>query len=270
MATRDLWHLGFARLIRQRAPPGFVVRAEVPLSDEPQRADLILIRREDGPRRDDQAELLRALWPFLSADTVLEFKSPVRGFRRNDLKRLASYGAQYHVLEDERLLRPSDLTLVLVVPSRNAALDDEIARMGWRLVLLDRGPRGGSAGARARSLAERKKPERDWRRERAPAHPAGASAGVGEDGAIAPITRTISRIVQTARRSPVQPISTMSPPGVVSNTAIEAIASWTLARHTTGLDPMSPRCLSCMCPASTSFGASSSTSSRAGALPTGR
>jgi hypothetical protein len=139
MATRDLWHLGFARLIRQRAPPGFLVRAEVPLSDEPQRADLILIRREDVPRRDDQAELLRALWPYLSADTVLEFKSPVRGFRRNDMKRLASYGAQYHVLEDERLLRPSDLTLVLVIPSRNAALDDEIARMGWRLILLDRG-----------------------------------------------------------------------------------------------------------------------------------
>ena len=123
MATRDLWHLGFARLIRQRAPPGFLVRAEVPLSDEPQRADLILIRREDVPRRDDQAELLRALWPTLSSDTVLELKSPVRGFRRNDLKRLASYGARYHVLEDERLLRPGDLTLVLVIPSRNAALD---------------------------------------------------------------------------------------------------------------------------------------------------
>ncbi|MEP7123968.1 MAG: hypothetical protein ABJE95_23780 [Byssovorax sp.] len=139
MATRDLWHLGFARLVRQRAPPGFLVRAEVPLSDEPQRADLILIRREDVPRRDEQAQLLRALWPYLGADTVLEFKSPVRGFRRNDLKRLASYGAQYHVLEDERLLRPADLTLVLVIPSRTGALDDEIARMGWRLVPLDQG-----------------------------------------------------------------------------------------------------------------------------------
>src|SRR4051812_7914753 len=139
MATRDLWHLGFARLVRQRAPPGFLVRPEVPLSDEPQRADLILIRREDVPRHDEQAQVLRALWPHLGKDTVLEFKSPVRGFRRNDLKRLASYGAQYHVLEDERLLTPSDLTLVLVIPSRNAALDDEIARMRWRLTPLDGG-----------------------------------------------------------------------------------------------------------------------------------
>ena len=54
-------------------------------------------------------------------------------------KRLASYGAQYHVLEDERLASPSDLTLALVIPSRNAALDAEIARMGWRLTLLGGG-----------------------------------------------------------------------------------------------------------------------------------
>ena len=134
-----LWHLGFARLVRQRAPPGFIVRPEVPLSDEPQRADLILIRREGAPRCDDDAGLLRALWPHLAQDTVLEFKSQVRGFRRGDLMRLASYGAQYHVLEGERLLHPSDLTLVLVIASRNTTFDDEIARMGWRLTLLGGG-----------------------------------------------------------------------------------------------------------------------------------
>ena len=139
MATRDLWHLGFARLVRQRAPPGFLVHPEVPLSDEPQRADLILIRREDLPPHDSEAQVLRSLWPHLGHDTVLEFKSPVRGFRRTDLKRLVSYGAQYHVLEDARLPYPSDLTLVLVVPSRNPHLDDEITRMGFRLTLLGGG-----------------------------------------------------------------------------------------------------------------------------------
>ena len=139
MPARDLWHLGFARLIRQRAPPGFLVRPEVPLSDEPQRADLILIRREDMPPCDGDAQVLRALWPHLGKDTVLEFKSPVRGFRRTDLKRLLAYGAQYHVLEDERLPWPSDLTLVLVVPARSAALDDEIARMGFRLTWIGGG-----------------------------------------------------------------------------------------------------------------------------------
>jgi hypothetical protein len=70
---------------------------------------------------------------------VLEFKSPSRGFRRTDLMRLLSYGAQYHVLENERLLSPSDLTLVLVVSAKNAPLDDEIARMDLRLRFLSGG-----------------------------------------------------------------------------------------------------------------------------------
>jgi hypothetical protein len=83
--------------------------------------------------------VLRALWPHLGKDTVLEFKSPVRGFRRTDLMRLLSYGAQYHVLEDERLLSPNDLTLVLVVPAMNAALDHEVARTGFRLTWLGGG-----------------------------------------------------------------------------------------------------------------------------------
>jgi len=139
MPTRDLWHLGFARLIRERAPPGFLVHTEVPLSDQPQRADVLLIRREDQPRSDGEGQVLRFLWIHLSKDTLLEFKSPTRGFRRSDLMRLVSYGSQYHVLEHERLLSPSDLTLVLVVPARSAALDDEIARMGFRLTLLGGG-----------------------------------------------------------------------------------------------------------------------------------
>ena len=63
----------------------------------------------------------------------------IRGFRRTDLMRLVAYGAQYHVLEDERLLPPSDLTLALVVPARGGALDKEIARMGFRLTWLGGG-----------------------------------------------------------------------------------------------------------------------------------
>jgi hypothetical protein len=138
MPTRDLWHLGFARLVKQRGPPTTEVRVEVPLSDEPQRADLIL-RRLDVPPRDHEARVLRGFWPYFARDTVLEYKSPVRGFRRTDLMRLASYGAQHHVLEHERLASPSDLTLALVIPNRNTFFNDEIARMGWRLTLLGGG-----------------------------------------------------------------------------------------------------------------------------------
>jgi hypothetical protein len=141
MPTRDLWHLGFVRLVKQRRPPNFEVRSEVPLSDEPQRADLILLRREDMPARDDEAQVLRGLWRHLPAYALVEFKSPVKEFRTTDLMKLASYGAQLHVLEHERIWAPADLTLVLVIPCRNAALGEEIARMGWRLT-----PLGGGYG----------------------------------------------------------------------------------------------------------------------------
>src|SRR5262245_1002529 len=131
MPTRDLWHWSFAHLVKQRAPPTSEVRPEVLLSDHPQRADLLLLRRRDVPPRDGEAQVMRGLWAHLGVDTVVEFKSPVKGFRKRDLMRLASYGAQYHVLEAERLGDPRDLTLALVIPSRNAAFDDEVARMRW-------------------------------------------------------------------------------------------------------------------------------------------
>jgi hypothetical protein len=139
MGTRDLWHWGFVYLLKQRGPPNFEVRAEVPLSSHPQRADALLLRRQGAPNLDGEAQVLRNLWPRLATWTVLEFKSPSRGFRRGDLMRLASYGAQYHALENEQILDPRDLTLVLVVPSRTAVLDDEIRRMRWTLTPLGDG-----------------------------------------------------------------------------------------------------------------------------------
>lgn len=139
MPTRNRWHLAFAHLIEQRAPPGFLVRREVPLADEPQRADLILIRRQDQPPSDGEAQVLRGLWPHLRKDTVLEFKSPRSDFRRTDLMRVLSYGAQYHILEHEHLPTPDDLTLVLVVPAMSSALHDEIARIGLRLTWIGGG-----------------------------------------------------------------------------------------------------------------------------------
>jgi hypothetical protein len=43
----DLWHLAFANLMQHRAPPNFEVETEVRLTIEPQRADMLLLRRLD-------------------------------------------------------------------------------------------------------------------------------------------------------------------------------------------------------------------------------
>lgn len=138
----DLWHLAFANLIQNRAPPGFDIQTEVRLTIEPQRADMLLLRRSGAAREDEKARVLRTLWPLLGLVTILEYKSPVQSsLRPGDLLRLWSYGAVYDAAHLKELPRASDLTLALVLPSVTPTLTEEIARMGWTLT-----PLGGGYG----------------------------------------------------------------------------------------------------------------------------
>jgi hypothetical protein len=130
----DLWHLAFANLIQERAPPSFEILSEVRLSIEPQRADLLLLRRTSAAPHDDEARILRPLWPQLGLVTVLEYKSPVASaFRPGDLLRLVGYGVLYETANLDDLPAHADLTLVLVVASVTPTLLREIERLGWTL-----------------------------------------------------------------------------------------------------------------------------------------
>ena len=138
--THDLWHLAFANLIQQCAPPNFEIQSEVRLSLEPRRADILLLRRRGVVRRDDAANVLRAVWPWLARITIVEFKSPIdSSFRPGDLVRLWSYGGQYQAAHMGKVRTRADLTLLLVVSSLTPTLHKEIARMGWTLVPLGGG-----------------------------------------------------------------------------------------------------------------------------------
>jgi hypothetical protein len=130
--ARTVWHFAFVQLVNERAPAGIEVRGEVLLTTEPQRADLLLLRRIDAPARAVQAHVLRGLWPLLGEDTLAEFKSISRPFRRGDLVRLLGYGSQYHVTQIERLQR-RQLTLALFVPNLTPTLRTELDGMGFTL-----------------------------------------------------------------------------------------------------------------------------------------
>jgi hypothetical protein len=142
---RTVWHVFFAALMLERRSPDFDVLTDVPLAHEPQRADLLLLRKRQARKRPARGAVLRELWPKLGSDTLVEFKSAARPLRRGDLVRLLGYGAQYHVQHVRRLDR-QELGLVLVVPGRSRTLDDELARLGWKL--------GGSDGGYARLQGE--------------------------------------------------------------------------------------------------------------------
>jgi hypothetical protein len=136
----DLWHLAFVNLIQHRAPPNFEVQSEVRLTIEPQRADILLLRRIGAERQDHGARILRTLWPRLGLVTALEFKSPVNSaFRPGDLLRFVGYGVLYHTAHLHELPAREDLTLVLVVASVTPTLLEEIQRMGWTLTSLGGG-----------------------------------------------------------------------------------------------------------------------------------
>lgn len=85
----DFWHLAFANLIQARAPSSFEVQSEVRLTIEPQRADMLLLRRIGTDHKDEKPRILHTLWPLLGLVTVLEYKSPINSaFRPRDLLRL--------------------------------------------------------------------------------------------------------------------------------------------------------------------------------------
>ena len=132
-------HPPFYDLVHRGAPPTMEVRTEVVLSQQPPRADLLLLRRKDMPSRDHEARVLRGLWPLLGPVTLAEFKGPTAGYRSNDLLRLLGYGVQYHSMHMQALAGPADLTLALLTPAETPSLRDAIAHMGWRLERLDNG-----------------------------------------------------------------------------------------------------------------------------------
>ena len=136
---RTAWHYFLGLLLAEKAPRGFEVLAEVPVTRALQHMDWLLLRRADATARSDHGETLVALWPMLPAATIAEFKSATRGYRDGDLHRLVGYGHQYFSAEESELVDESSLALVLIVAARNAALDRDIVRIGLRERALDAG-----------------------------------------------------------------------------------------------------------------------------------
>lgn len=133
---RGLWHESFYEFT-EPCSEEFERRVEYELSRRPRRADMMLVRRQGATGR--AARPLRGLWPRLGRVTLLEFKSPVRGFRRGDLYRLMSYASQHCERAWKDLGDSRELTLALVTPRPSGAFQQELAFMHWDLEPLGGG-----------------------------------------------------------------------------------------------------------------------------------
>jgi len=132
--NRTAWHVLLAALLEQRGPRSFEYRSEVPLSSEPLRGDLLLLRREPAPALERDVPTLRRLWDLLPKETILEFKSVGRPYRSRGLHRLSSYLYLYYADQPARLMREADLGGVLLVPARTPSLYADAVSLGlwWR------------------------------------------------------------------------------------------------------------------------------------------
>ncbi|AUX45279.1 uncharacterized protein SOCE26_067600 [Sorangium cellulosum] len=134
-STRTAWHVLLAALLRQRGPGNFQVQTEVPLAAEPPRADYLLLRNEAPGEASKPAGTLRRLWPLLPRETIVEFKSARRTYRRCNLDRLWGYLSLHYADTARRLGARSNLAGVVLLPSRTRTLDADAAALG--LVWID-------------------------------------------------------------------------------------------------------------------------------------
>ena len=132
MSTRrTAWHYFLGLLLAEKAPRCFEVIAEFPVTLAVQHMDWLFLRRRPWSGPPDRGETLVELWPELPTFTIGEYKSASRGYRRGEIHRLLGYGHQY-VSEHVDELSPADLAVVLMVATRNEALDDDLRSLGAR------------------------------------------------------------------------------------------------------------------------------------------
>ncbi len=123
---RTAWHVLFVASLAERGAPGFDVLPEQHLSNDPLRADVVIVRRRTGAHLDAKAETLRTLWPLVRHTAVIEFKSPSRPPRPGDVAKLFGYGGQYHALRFAEVGHALHLLLVLVVARITPTVKDEL------------------------------------------------------------------------------------------------------------------------------------------------
>ena len=127
---RTAWHLLAAAFIDERRPRCVQLEPEFTLSIEPQRADLLLIRRDEGPI--DDARAFFRLWHLMGPVALIEYKSRGRPPRLGVLHQLLGYGHQY--ARQRQPDQPAErLSLFLLVPEITRTLRRDIELLGARL-----------------------------------------------------------------------------------------------------------------------------------------
>src|SRR5436190_834203 len=113
------WHPMFARLLRELLKDYYDIQTEVPVSDLPRKADMLIVHRHPG-----QQPPFEGLWSHLTDWNIFEFKGPTDAAEVDDLELLMAVGTglTYRLNEqrrqrDETALRNSQVSMWYLAPT---------------------------------------------------------------------------------------------------------------------------------------------------------
>ncbi|MFM7200173.1 MAG: hypothetical protein ACKO6N_05225 [Myxococcota bacterium] len=129
------FHAAFYQFLERLLAPQFELHVEHVLYKEPQRVDVLVIRRERGGELRDDLEL-PSLWKHLGDLSLLEFKGPTDVLDVSDVSRLVGYGSQYGVKEG---LAPGALTLGMIASAVSEEVVERVQQHGGELVRVSEG-----------------------------------------------------------------------------------------------------------------------------------
>ena len=129
---RTWWHPLLTRLLAHVLASAYTVQDEVLVGKMPLRIDLLLIRREAGQLSEASRQNLSALTPLLNRWTLIELKGPTDALEPGDVAQLLGCAFLWHSQQEERLPL-ADISLIVLAPSVNQPLRDDLRSLGCQL-----------------------------------------------------------------------------------------------------------------------------------------
>lgn len=126
---RTWWHPLLASLLRWQLAGHYRVEEEVNVGKKPLQIDLLLLQQQSGELPESTRQMLAGLVEYLNVYTLLEFKSPSDTLRVGDFQTFLAYALLYRA-QNQPLLPPSQLNLLVVAPRLTAAYRDELRVCG--------------------------------------------------------------------------------------------------------------------------------------------
>jgi hypothetical protein len=130
--TRTWWHPLLARLLDHELATAYSVWEEVLVGKLPLRVDILLVRRETGELSEASRRDLSVLVPLLNRFTLIEFKGPTDALEQGDLAQLVGCAFLWHSQQEVNIPQ-AEISLIVLAPSVNEAVRDELQSFGWQI-----------------------------------------------------------------------------------------------------------------------------------------